>query len=191
MLAEVEVDGERLSDDELGMFLIQLLVAGNETTRHAISGGIVALAANPEQWSRLARDRGLVATAVEEILRWTSPVTSFMRTATVDAQLGGTAVAADDPLLLLYASADRDEAAFGPTAGTFDVGRTPNHHLAFGFGPHFCLGAALARLELAVILEGLLDRFTALRLPAGAHVERSGSSVIGGIRRAETVLDKS
>lgn len=186
MLAGVELDGERLSDDELGMFLIQLLVAGNETTRHAISGGVLALAQHPEQWARLRADRALVATAVEEVLRWTTPVVSFMRTATRDCTLGGTGIAAGEPLLLLYASADLDEAAFGPTASQFDIGRAPNHHLAFGFGPHFCLGAALARLELAVVLESLLDRCAALQ-PAGP-VLRSGSSVIAGIRRGEVVL---
>jgi cytochrome P450 len=191
MLAGIEVDGERLSDAELGMFLIQLLVAGNETTRHAVSGAIVALATHPEQWADLLADRSLVPTAVEEILRWTSPVTSFLRTATVDTELGRTTVRAGDPLLLLYASADRDEVVFGSTASSFDVGRTPNHHVAFGFGPHFCLGAALARMELAVVLTGLLDRFTAISLPAGAEVQRSGSSVIGGIRRAEVILDNA
>jgi cytochrome P450 len=191
MLAGVEVDGERLSDDELGMFLVQLLVAGNETTRHAVSGGIVALATHEEEWRRLVADRSLVPTAVEEVLRWTSPVTSFLRTATVDTEVGGTPVRAGDPLLLLYASANRDEAAFGPTASSFDVGRTPNHHLAFGFGPHFCLGAALARLEIGIVLEGLLDRFTRISMSRDAVVERSGSSVIGGIRRAEVRFDKA
>ena len=153
------------------MFLIQLLVAGNETTRHAVSGGIAALAEHPEQWERLRADRGLVPTAVDEVLRWTTPVISFLRTATVDTVLGGTEVAAGDPLLLLYASANRDEAAFGPDAGRFDVGRSPNPHLAFGFGTHFCLGAALARVELAVVLEGLLDRFDTVdtRRPGRAH----------------------
>jgi cytochrome P450 len=182
MLAHVTVDGEQLTHEELGMFLIQLLVAGNETTRHSISGGIVALAESPGQWARLQEDRSLIPTAVEEVLRWTTPVTSFMRTATVDTELGGSAVAAGDPVLLLYASADRDTDVFGPTAGTFDVGRSPNPHLAFGFGHHFCLGAALARMELAVVLEGLLDRFGAIE-PAGG-VERTGSSVIAGIRTA-------
>jgi cytochrome P450 len=191
MLAGVELDGERLSDDELGMFLVQLLVAGNETTRHAVSGGIVALAAHGGEWHRLVADRSLVPTAVEEVLRWTSPVTSFLRTATVDTEVGGTPVRAGDPLLLLYASANRDEAAFGPTASSFDVGRAPNHHLAFGFGPHFCLGAALARLEITTILEGLLDRFTSVAIPLGAVAARSGSSVIGGIRRAEVLFDKA
>lgn len=175
-----------LSSDELGMFLIQLLVAGNETTRHAISGGVLALAENPDQWERLRADRALVPTAVEEVLRWTTPVTSFLRTATTDTEVGGTPVAEGEPLLLLYASANRDEAAFGPTAGRFDVGRSPNHHLAFGFGPHFCLGAALARLELAVVLEGLLDRWAAIG--AEGDAVRSGSSVIAGIRRAPVVL---
>jgi cytochrome P450 len=186
MLATVEIDGDRLSDHELGMFLIQLLVAGNETTRHAISGAAAALAAHPDQWERLRADRTLVPAAVEEVLRWTTPVISFLRTATVDTNLAGTEVAAGDPVLLLYAAANRDEAAFGADAGTFDVGRSPNPHLAFGFGHHFCLGAALARLEIAVVLEGLLDRFTTIA-PAGP-VERSGSSVIAGLRRAPIVL---
>jgi cytochrome P450 len=186
MLAAVHDDGDALSDDELGMFLIQLLVAGNETTRNALSGGLVALAEHPEQWDRLRADRSLVAGAVEEILRWTTPVTSFLRTATVDTELSGTAITAGDPVLLLYASANRDPRELGPDADRFDIARSPNHHLAFGFGTHFCLGAALARLELAVVLEELLDRVAALA-PAG-EVERSGSSIINGIRHAPLAL---
>jgi cytochrome P450 len=189
MLATTQLDGDSLDDGELGMFLIQLLVAGNETTRHAVSGGIAALAEHPEQWERLRADRGLVPTAVDEVLRWTTPVISFLRTATVDTVLGGTEVAAGDPLLLLYASANRDEAAFGPDAGCFDVGRSPNPHLAFGFGTHFCLGAALARVELAVVLEGLLDRFDTLA-PTGP-VERTGSSVIAGLRRVPVTFART
>ena len=162
MLATYEEDGESLTDDELGMFLIQLLVAGNETTRNAISGALVALAEHPEQLDRLAADPSLLPTAVEEVLRWTTPVTSFMRTAVDDTDLGGTPIAAGDPLLLIYAAANRDEAEFGPTAGTFDVGRSPNHHVALGHGPHFCLGAALARLELTVVLEGVAARWRRL-----------------------------
>ena len=188
-LATVEVDGEKLTSDELGMFLIQLLVAGNETTRNALSGGLVALAERPEAWARLRAEPALVATAVEEILRWTTPVISFMRTATRDCTLGGVAVTAGDPLLLLYASANRDDAAFGPTASAFDVGRDPNHHLAFGFGTHFCLGAALARLELRVMLELLLHRFESIAL--AGPVERSGSSIIAGVRAAPLQLSSS
>ncbi len=185
-LATVTVDSEQLSADELGMFLIQLLVAGNETTRNALSGGLVAFAESPSQWERLRADRTLLPSAVEEILRWTTPVISFLRTATRDAEVAGTAVSVGDPVLLLYASADRDEAAFGPTADTFDVGRDPNHHVAFGFGTHFCLGAALARLELRVVLEALLDRFSAIA-PAGPVV-RSGSPIIAGLMSAPVVL---
>ena len=110
MLAGYEEDGETLTDDELGMFLIQLLVAGNETTRNSISGALVALAQHPEQLDRLAADGALLPSAVEEVLRWTTPVTSFLRTAVADTTLGDGTVAAGDPLLLLYASANRDAA---------------------------------------------------------------------------------
>ena len=187
MLATYEEDGEALTDDELGMFLIQLLVAGNETTRNAISGALVALAEHPEQLDRLAADPARLPTAVEEVLRWTTPVTSFMRTAVSDTDLGGTPITAGDPLLLIYAAANRDEAEFGPTAGTFDIDRTPNHHVALGHGPHFCLGAALARLELSVVLEGVAARWRRLRV-AGPIVH-SGSSVISGIKSAPLTLE--
>jgi len=186
MLAAYEEDGESLTDEELGMFLIQLLVAGNETTRNSISGALVALAEHPEQHDRLAADPLLLVTAVEEVLRWTTPVTSFLRTSVGDTTLSGVAIAAGDPLLLLYASANRDEAEFGPTAGAFDVGRTPNHHVALGHGPHFCLGAALARLELIVVLEGVVERWQ--RLAVAGPVARSGSSIIAGIKAAPLTL---
>jgi len=109
VLAQVEIEGRRLSDAELAMFLVQLLVAGNETTRNLVSGGLVALAERPEAWERLRRDRTLVPTAVEEMLRWTTPVVSFMRTATRHAELGGQAIREGDAVLMLYASANRDE----------------------------------------------------------------------------------
>ncbi len=182
-LAQVDLDGERLSDDELAMFLVQLLVAGNETTRDLISSGLLGFADHPGQWERLRGDRSLVPKAVEEMLRWSSPVVSFMRTATRDTSVGGVAIAGGEPLLMLFASANRDEEVFGPSASSFDVGRDPNPHLAFGQGNHFCLGAALARLEGRVVLEELLDRFADIER-VGA-VERSPSSVINGIRRAE------
>jgi len=187
MLAAYTEDGESLSDDELGMFLIQLLVAGNETTRHAISGGLVALAQHPHQHDHLANDAALLPSAVEEVLRWTSPVTSFLRTAVVDTQLAGTPIAAGDPLLLIYAAANRDEAEFGPTANTFDVRRAPNHHVALGHGPHFCLGAGLARLELSVVLEGVVERWR--RLAVAGPVVHGGSSVISGIKAAPLTLE--
>jgi cytochrome P450 len=146
----------------------------------------VTLAERPAGWVGLRGDRTLVPTAVEEMLRWTTPVVSFMRTATRDTELGGQAVSAGDPVLMLYASANRDERQFGATADRFDVGRDPNHHVAFGFGTHFCIGAALARIEGRVLLEELLDRFESVEL--AGEVERSHSSVIAGVKRAPLVF---
>ncbi|HEX8803160.1 MAG TPA: cytochrome P450 [Acidimicrobiales bacterium] len=187
LLATVEVDGDRLDDAELAMFLVQLLVAGNETTRNALSGGLVAFAGAPGEWDRLRADPGgLMATAVEEVLRWTTPVVYFMRTTTRPVTLAGTDLPAGAPVVLHYLSANRDEREFGPTADRFDVGRDPNHHLAFGSGPHFCLGAALARIELRAMLAALTRRFAAVE-PAGP-VERSMSLVIAGLRRAPLTL---
>lgn len=186
-LVHEDLDGDRLSDDELAMFLNQLLVAGNETTRNAISGGLVAFSEHPEQWPRLVDDRSLVDTATDEMLRWTTPVIAFMRTATVDATVGGVAVAAGDPILMLYASANRDELEFGPDADTFRIDRSPNHHVAFGFGPHFCLGAALARLEITATLDALADAGVTRIEPAG-DVQRSRSTIIAGVTHAPLTL---
>jgi cytochrome P450 len=158
-------------------------VAGNETTRNLISAGLAALAEHPDQWAALRADPGLIPNAVEELLRWTTPVISFMRTATADTTVRGQAIAAGDPVLLLYASANRDEEVFGPDADQLRVERHPNPHVSFGFGPHFCLGAALARLEARVVLEQLLDRFATIELTA--PVERTASAVIAGVRRAD------
>ncbi len=178
--------GEQLSEAELAMFLIQLLVAGNETTRNLISAGLVALSERPDQWAALRADRELIPTAVEELLRWTTPVISFMRTVTSATTIRGQAIAARDPVLLVYASANRDEDVFGSDPDRLRVDRHPNPHVSFGFGPHFCLGAALARLEARVVLGELLDRFESLT-PAGP-VERTPSPVIAGVRRAPLVF---
>jgi cytochrome P450 len=185
-LATVEVDGDVLDDTELAMFLVQLLVAGNETTRNALSGGLVAFSERPDQWARLRAEPSLVATAVDEVLRWTTPVVYFMRTTTRAVTVGDATLPAGTPVVLHYLAANRDEAEFGPTAGRFDIGRDPNHHVAFGSGPHFCLGAALARIELRAMLEALASRFATVE-PAGP-VERSMSLVIAGVRRAPLVL---
>ena len=162
-------------------------MAGNETTRNAISGGLVAFSEHTDQWPRLVGDRAQVDTATDEILRWTTPVIAFMRTATVDANVGGVPVAAGDPILMLYASANRDEDEFGLDADTFRVDRSPNHHVAFGFGPHFCLGAALARIEIAATLDALLDAGVTAIDTAGA-VQRSRSTIIAGVTNAPVVL---
>jgi cytochrome P450 len=184
--SDPESGGEELNEAELAMFLIQLLVAGNETTRNLISGGLVALAENPDQWAALQADRSLIPAAVDELLRWTTPVISFMRTATAATTVRGVEVAAGDPVLLVYASANRDEEVFGPDAGAVRIDRHPNPHVSFGFGPHFCLGAALARLEGKVILGQVLDRFDNLSL--AGPVQRTPSPVIAGVRRASLVF---
>jgi cytochrome P450 len=186
-LGAAEVDGDRLTNDELAMFLVQLLVAGNETTRNMMSGGLVGFAQTPEAWPRLrshweSSAGRVLPIAVEEMLRWTTPVVAFMRTTTRPTALGGRQLGAGEPVLLLYASANRDEAVFGGDADRFDAARDPNPHVAFGFGPHFCIGAVLARLEGRILLEELLNRFGSIE-PAGP-VQRTASPVIAGIRSA-------
>ena len=177
---------ESLSDDELAMFLIQLLVAGNETTRNVISGGLIALAERPDQYRRLVDEPSTIPSAVEELLRWTSPVVSFVRTATTDTVLSGTEILSGDPVLMLYGAANRDPVEFGPTAALLDVTRAPNHHLAFGFGAHFCLGAALARLEIAAVLTAVTESVSEIHLEN--EPTRSPSTIIAGVLRAPVTL---
>jgi cytochrome P450 len=182
LLAHHQRNGQPLSHAELMMFLAQLFIAGNETTRNLMSGGLVALAEHPDQWQRLVDDRSLVPTAVEEMLRWTNPVLSFFRTPTTDVEIRGQRILAGEPVLMSYAAADFDEDEFGPDADAFDVGRSPNHHLAFGFGTHFCLGAALARLEARILFEELLARYSHVELVA--PVRRNPSHLIAGVLEA-------
>jgi len=187
-LVDAEVDGERLTDDELLVFCMSLLVAGNETTRNLITGGALALHAAPEQRDWLAADpRARLADAVEELLRWVTPIKAFARTATQDLDLAGSRIAAGDYLVLLYASANRDERAFGPTAGQLDVTRSPDPaHVAFGFGPHLCLGASLARLEARVLFEELLTRWPRYAITGTPTPLRS--TLVNGIERLPAVL---
>ncbi len=158
-LALGEVDGEGLSDAELGMFCMTLLVAGNETTRNLISGGMRALLEHPEQWRRLCADPGLVPNAVEEMLRFVTPVQSFVRRVQQDTELSGKKLSAGEYVGLFYGSANRDEAVFGADVDVFDITRPDaRKHVAFGFGEHLCLGASLARLEAQVMFETLIAR---------------------------------
>jgi cytochrome P450 len=155
-----EIDGRPPSVDEAVMYLLALLVAGNETTRHLVSGSALALFEHPDQRALLAAEPDRIGVAVEECLRWVTPIQTFARTATADTELGDQRIDEGDFVVMLYASANRDETVFGPTAGAFDVTRRVNStHVAFGFGEHLCLGAALARLEARVMLEELLERF--------------------------------
>jgi cytochrome P450 len=173
-VVHAEVEGDPVTTREAVGYLLSLLVAGNETTRHLVSGSAHALAEHPEQRAFLAREPARIANAVEECLRWVTPIQVFGRTATRATELHGQAIAEGDFVVMLYASANRDEAAFGPSAGAFDVVRPVDaQHLAFGFGEHLCLGAALARLEGRVFLDELLARFPGYELTAEPELSRS------------------
>lgn len=164
MLAHAEVDGDGLTDDEIVMDSLLILIGGDETTRHVISGGMYQLMQHPEQRQKLIDDPSKIPTAVEEMLRWVSPIQNMARTMTRDHELRGQQLREGDKLLLLYPSGNRDETVFDDPF-TFDVERDPNFHIAFGGnGPHFCLGASLARLELRVMFEELLTRMPTLEL---------------------------
>lgn len=180
-LVHANVDGEALTHAELASFFVLLVVAGNETTRNAISHGLLALTEHPDQRAAWLADLdGVTPTAVEEIVRWASPVIFMRRTVTEDTTLGGQALHEGDKLLLLYASANRDEAVFADPE-RFDVRRSPNPHVGFGgAGPHFCLGAHLARREIDVMFRHLLTRLPGAA--ATAEPDRLRSSFINGIK---------
>jgi cholest-4-en-3-one 26-monooxygenase len=181
ILAQTPVDGEHLNDGEIFLMFLLLIVAGNETTRNATSGGMLALMNNPEQRQRLIDDPSLMPLAVDEIVRYTSPVMHFERVATKDVELRGETIKEGDEVTIWYPSANRDESVFGDTAMDFDVSRRPNEHIAFGKGEHFCLGANLARLELRVMFEELLASIPDMEL--AGEPERLRSNFIGGIKR--------
>ena len=169
------------------MFLLTLLVAGNETTRTLLSGSVLTLHEHPDQRAILVADLALVPQAVEECLRWVTPVQAFCRTATEDTVVAGTAIAEGDYVCMLYASANRDERIFGDDAGVFDVRRPVNPvHLAFGFGEHVCLGASLARMESRIFLEELLRRYPDYAVAGTA--ERVVSTTVAGIASLPVVL---
>jgi cholest-4-en-3-one 26-monooxygenase len=179
-LLEADVEGERLSDMDFNLFFLLLAVAGNETTRNAISHGMNAFLEHPDQWERLVADPSLIPSATEEILRWASPVLYFRRNVTQPTEIRGQAMAPGDKVSVWYASANRDEDVFEEPFG-FDIGRSPNDHLAFGGGgPHFCLGASLARMEIRVLFEELVARVS--RVERVGEVDRLRSNFIGGIK---------
>jgi cytochrome P450 len=181
MLVHARVGERVMTHAEARLFCLSLLVAGNETTRHLLSGALLALAEHPDQRAALVADPGRIPGAVEECLRWVTPIQAFGRTATRATEVAGEPVEAGTFVLMSYASANRDEAAFGPSAGVLDVGRpTDPPHLAFGFGTHLCLGAALARLEARVVLEELLAAAPEWSI-AGAP-EWTASTLVRGMR---------
>ena len=178
-LANGTVNGEPLPPFELLSYFALLIIAGNETTRNATTGGLHALIGNPAQWERLKNDPSLAPKATEEIVRWTSPVIQFTRIATADTTLGGQQIHEGDFLALFYPSAARDEEIF-ERPSTFDIGRYPNPHISFGIGEHFCLGANLARLELQVMFRQLAERLEFVEL--AGPTQRMRSSFVGGIK---------
>src|SRR5499427_548749 len=173
VLMQAEVDGQRLSEMEFDLFFLLLAVAGNETTRNLISGGMLALIEHPDERRRLQEDRSRLDTAVEELLRWVTPVMQFQRTAQRDTEIAGVPIAEGERVALYYVSANRDEAVFDEPM-RFDVGRSPNEHITFGAGgPHFCLGNSLARLEIRTVFDVLLDRLPDIELEGPPRKLRS------------------
>lgn len=189
ILAAASDDGQ-LQDDELLMFLALLVVAGNETTRNAISGGLIALSEFPEEKARLVAnldDPEVMGTAVEEILRYVSPVMSFLRTVTEDLEYQGVKMREGQRVLLLYQSANRDERVF-EAPDVLKLDRDPNPHLAFGIGPHFCLGANLARMELRIVFEELFRRLPDIRVHPDYTLKRHPSSLVLSISEVPAVF---
>jgi len=178
-LTRGEIEGRPLTDDQLVSYCELLVEAGNETTRNAISGGLLAFWENPAEWEKLRADPELLPDAVEEILRWASPISHFTRTATEDCEVQGMTIRAGDQLALYFASANRDEDVFEDPF-SFRVDRRPNPHLAFGFGEHFCMGAHVARVELSTIYRHLLERLESFEV--SGVVDRLSSIVNGSIK---------
>jgi cytochrome P450 len=186
LVNQTPMDGEPLSARDFDNYFLLLVVAGNETTRHAITHSMRALIDHPGQADRLRTNLDLMPTAVEEFLRWASPVYHFRRTATRDTRINGTAVSEGDKVVLWFASGNRDETVFTDPY-RFDVTRTPNDHITFGKGsPHFCLGNALARLEMRIMFEELLPRLADIR-PAG-EVRRVRSNFVNGIKEMPVTI---
>ena len=179
ILATAEVDGAPIPDLELLSYYLIVLTAGHETTRNAIAGGLLALIEHPHELERLRSDMSLVEAACDEIIRWTTPVNHFVRTANRDVELRDQKIRAGDSLCLFYASANRDEEVFEDPF-TFRADRRPNPHLAFGIGEHFCLGATLARMEIRVLLEELIPRLASIEL--AAEPQKLASSFVGGVK---------
>jgi cytochrome P450 len=178
-LVHGDIDGDKLSDIEILFNCFLLILGGQETTRNAISGGMHALIHHPAERARLAADASLMPTAIEEILRWTSPITHIMRTAARDTELKGREIHQGDHVVIWNASANRDEENFTEPY-RFDITREPNNHVAFGYGEHFCIGANLARVELRVMIDELMRRLPDMETTGS--MERLRSNLVAGIK---------
>jgi cytochrome P450 len=178
-IANASINGEPLSDLDTVSYYVIIASAGHDTTKDAISGGLRALIENPDQLARLRDQPELMPTAVEEMIRWTTPVKEFMRTATADTTVRGVPISAGESVYLAYVSGNRDEEVFDEPF-RFDITREPNKHLAFGYGVHFCLGAALARMEMNSLFNGLIARLDSIEL-AGPP-ELAATTFVGGLK---------
>jgi cytochrome P450 len=176
-IANARVDGEYLSDIDVASYYVIVATAGHDTTSSTISGGLHALIEHPDQLARLREEPGLLPLAVDEMIRWVTPVKEFMRTATADTEVGGVTIKQGEAVLLSYPSGNRDEEVFADPF-RFDVARDPNKHLAFGFGVHYCLGAALARMEIRALFAELLPRLESIDLAGPA--EYTATTFVGG-----------
>lgn len=188
ILAHAEIDGEKLDDADIVSEALLILIGGDETTRHVLSGGMCELLARPDDWRWLTENPSGISTAVEEMLRWVTPIKNMNRTLTRDVELRGKKLKEGDKLLLLFPAANRDPAKFD-NPETFDIRRSPNEHLAFGYGAHFCLGASLARLELNVFFEEAAKRFQGARPASEEAPPRRSSNFISGIEHLPVLLD--
>ncbi len=185
-LVNAELDGRKLTPEEFNFFFLLLLIAGNETTRTVTTNGMISLLDNPGELRDLQRDLALVDSAVEEILRYSPAVHSFRRTATEDTEIGGQKIREGDKIILWYPSANRDEEVFDDPH-RFDIRRTPNDHIAFGYGEHYCLGANLARMELQEIFRELVSRIDGMERVAAPR--RLRSNFINGVKEMRVRFD--
>jgi cytochrome P450 family 142 subfamily A polypeptide 1 len=180
VLVHAEVDGSKLEDHEIVTEVLLLLIGGDETTRHTLSGGTRQLLLHPDQHQRLVKDLDLLPNAIEEMLRWTAPVKNMARTITADTEFHGTRLKQGEKMILLFESANFDEKVFDDP-DTFNIDRYPNNHLAFGFGTHFCLGNQLARLELSIMQTKLLQRLPDMRLASDADLPLRPANFVSGL----------
>jgi cholest-4-en-3-one 26-monooxygenase len=180
VLVHAEVEGSRLADHQIVTEVLLLLIGGDETTRHTLSGGTRQLLRHPDQHQRLVNDLELLPNAIEEMLRWTAPVKNMARTITADTEFHGTALKEGEKMLLLFESANFDEKVFEDPE-SFNIDRYPNNHLAFGFGTHFCLGNQLARLELSIMQTKLLQRLPDMRLASDAELPLRPANFVSGL----------
>lgn len=190
ILVNAEVEGQRMSDDEIVFETLLILIGGDETTRHTLSGGTEQLLRNRDQWEQLRDDRQLLPGAIEEMLRWTSPVKNMCRTLTADTEFHGTSLREGEKMMLLFESANFDESVFD-NPEQFNIRRDPNSHLAFGFGTHFCLGNQLARLELSLMTGRVLERLPDLRLASDERLPLRPANFVSGLESMPVVFTPS